>query len=191
MNDIQEAKILWKRIDEYEKQGPERIKDAIRLGQILTEHKSKISHGGWLKYLETTFGIPDQRDSEFRRFYKYRDKLPQCGSLIEAKRLVAGLGQRKPRSRKTDAEKQAGSQQYWDKHQREELEKDVQKRQKADGIVHEFPAYQTEWDQFWNRIMDQHPREKQIEIAQELIENLWKRYPEIGGSSFRVVERDN
>jgi len=169
------------------------IRYAILAGEELFTQKYELDHGEWLPWIKENLPFSHDTANRYLKAYKNRYKLR---GAAEFESLTEFLGEesrdeRRESKSKSKLTQEEQAQQYWDKHQREELERDTNKRQKADGVVHEFPAYQTEWDQFWNRIMDQYPREKQIEIAQELIENLWKRYPEIGGSPFRVVERDN
>jgi hypothetical protein len=173
---------------------------AIRIGELLSHQKPRCGHGNWIPWLEANTPFSWKTANRYIQAYKKRSKLVGADyfeSLTEFIEEESRDERREPRHRRTEEEIQAEFQQEWDKEEREELEAEARRaeRRKAfldsGGIIQEFPAYQTEFDQFWAGIKIEYPREKQVEIALELMKYLWLRYPEISGSQFRVVKEDN
>lgn len=69
---IQEIIDLHNEIGGYLKMSLEK---AIRIGELLTEQKGNLKHGGWLAWIDANLSFTDRTARNYMRLYKERDRL--------------------------------------------------------------------------------------------------------------------
>jgi hypothetical protein len=76
------------------KVGQTMLKEAIRLGEILSKVKGKLEHGQWLPWLNANVSFHQTQANRYMRCFEKRDKLSATLNLAEALALIAGTGER-------------------------------------------------------------------------------------------------
>lgn len=65
------------------------LEKAIRIGELLSDIKSGLQHGGWLTWLKENVAFHDRTARRYIKVYEQRDKLDSVSDLTGAYRLLA------------------------------------------------------------------------------------------------------
>jgi hypothetical protein len=76
------------------------VQKAIKIGQLLTEQKEFVGHGGFLSWMDANFEMG--RDSAYRfiKLFEFSDKITKIGNLTEAYKQIETLEQQEKLSKK-------------------------------------------------------------------------------------------
>ncbi|MFA5753553.1 MAG: DUF3102 domain-containing protein, partial [Bacteroidales bacterium] len=75
------------------------VQKAIKIGQLLTEQKEFVGHGGFLSWIDERLDISKNTVERYMKLYSYQNKIPNLGNLQDAYHQIETLEQQEKLSK--------------------------------------------------------------------------------------------
>ncbi|MDD3083062.1 MAG: DUF3102 domain-containing protein [Desulfobacterales bacterium] len=75
------------------------VQKAIKIGQLLTEQKEFVGHGGFLSWIDERLDISKNTVERYMKLYSYQNKIPNLGNLQDAYKQIETLEQQEKLSK--------------------------------------------------------------------------------------------